>query len=251
MDIKNVNELALTAGEILLGNGAETYRIEETVSRICESYGFTAECLAMSNGILLLVEGSQFDKITSMKKVGQKHVDLYKIELINSFSRQLKENPLPYDEAKKALDEIKKSPNFTLPVRTIAVCMTGFIYTLFFNGSLIDGIASIIICLITYMMLEKISEFGFFQFLEYYLAGLVIGGTSILSHMLIPSINAHNVITGGIMILLPGVVLTNGIKDVIYGNFSSGISKFCEALIVIIAVSIGVGTALFIGMKGA
>jgi len=71
MDIKNVSELALTAGEILLGNGAETYRIEETVSRICESYGFTAECLAMSNGILLLVEGSQFDKITSMKKVGQ------------------------------------------------------------------------------------------------------------------------------------------------------------------------------------
>ncbi|MBW6409435.1 threonine/serine ThrE exporter family protein [Clostridium weizhouense] len=250
MELKNVIDIALTAGEILLANGAETYRIEDTVVKICEAYGFTGECLSMSNGLLLSVEQSGVDKVTSMKKVNKKHVDLYRIELINSFSRQICEKSLSYEEAKKILDDIKKAPKFTLSVRIMAACMTGFIYTLFFNGSLLDGISSIIICLITYVILEKISELGFFQFLEFYLSGLLIGGGSILSEMLISSINKHNVITGAIMILLPGVVLTNGIKDILYGDFSSGVAKFFEAMIVIIAVSAGIGTSLIIYLKG-
>lgn len=250
MDVKNVIDIALTAGEILLANGAENYRIEETASKICEAYSYKGECIAMSNGLLLLIEDSNGEKITSMKKVKDKHVDLYRIELINSFSRNIEKNPLSYDKAKKKLTEIEEAPNFTMRVRTIAACMTGFIYTLFFNGTVIDGIASIIICLITYMIFEKVSQLGFFQFLEFFLAGILIGGASIFSHFLIPEINYHNVITGAIMILLPGVVLTNGIKDVLCGDFSAGIAKFSEAMIVIIAVGVGIGTSLFVGLKG-
>jgi uncharacterized membrane protein YjjP (DUF1212 family) len=246
MDVENINEIALTAGGILLENGAETHRIEETVSAICESYGVKAECLAMSNGILLSIEDLELNKVTFMKKVSQKQVDLYRIELINSFSRKLKDREMSYEDARKALEAIDKSPTFTLPVRTVAACMTGFIYALFFNGSLIDGIASIAVCIITYIISEKISTFGISQFLKCYLAGFIIGGTSILAHMLFFPVNVSNVITGSIMILLPGVVLTNGIKDVIFGYFSAGISRFCEALVIITAVSAGVGTALLI-----
>ncbi|QAA33071.1 threonine/serine exporter family protein [Clostridium manihotivorum] len=246
MTVENVSEIALIAGSILLENGAETHRIEGTVSSICESYGLSAECLAMSNGILLSIETSDANKITSMKKVCQKQVDLYRIELINSFSRKLKKNLISYADAKKTLDDIQNSPTFTLPVRTVAACMTGFVYSLFFNGSLLDGIASIFICFITYIILEKVAPFDMSQFFKNYLAGFVIGGTSLLAHMLYSPINQNNVITGSIMILLPGVVLTNGIKDVIFGYFSAGIAKFCEALIIIVAVCAGVITALLI-----
>jgi len=250
MEVKKIIDIALTAGEILFVNGAESYRIEETVAKICESYGFTGECLSMSSGILVSVEDSELNKITSMKKARQKHVDLYRIELINSFSRELKKNPLSYEEAKIILNKIDQAPNFSFWVRTIAACMTGFIYTIFFNGSIIDAFAALIICIIVYIMLENISELGFFQFLEFYLAGLAIGGASIFAQMLIPSINKNNVISGSIMMLIPGVTLTNGIKDALYGYFFSGISKFCEAMLVIIAVCVGIGTALFIGLKG-
>ncbi|GFZ33783.1 hypothetical protein CSC2_43090 [Clostridium zeae] len=250
MTVENVSEIALMAGGILLENGAETHRIEGTVSSICQSYGLDAECLSMSNGILLSIQDSESKKNTSMKKVCPKQVDLYRIELINSFSRKLKSKQVSYLDAIKTLESIQDSPTFTLPVRTFASCMTGFVYSLFFNGSFIDGIASIVVCLITYLITEKISNFGISQFFKYYLAGFIIGGASLLSHILFTSINENSVITGSIMILLPGVVLTNGIKDVIFGYFSAGIAKFCEALIIITAVSAGVGTALLVGMKG-
>lgn len=147
MDVNNVIDITLTAGEILLSNGAENYRIEETVSRICKAYSYNGECIAMSNGILLLIEDSNGDKITSMKKVKDKHVDLYRIELINSFSRNIQKSKLVYAEAKKLLNEIEKAPNFTLRIRTMAACMTGLIYILFFNGTVIDGVVSFLICL--------------------------------------------------------------------------------------------------------
>lgn len=248
MNAHDVMDIALSAGEILLGYGAETYRIEDTVIRICNSYGFEAECLTVSNGLWLTISQGK-DKITSVKKVKKQSVDLYRIELVNDFSRKLNTKLIPADEAKKTLNYISNSPTFTLRVRLFAACMTGFIYTLFFNGTMLDGIASIIICSVTYLILEKISKLGFFEFLQYYMSGLIIGLSSVGAHLLINSISSHNVITGSIMILLPGVILTNGIKDMLYGDFSSGISRFSEALIVIAAVSAGIATAL-LSLKG-
>jgi len=250
LEVNKVIDIALTAGEILLGNGAESYRIDETVAKICLSYGVTAECLSMSNGILLSVVGCDCSQNTAMKRVRQKHVDLYRIELINAFSRELETTPLSYEQAKKRLQEIDQAPNFSLHIRTMAACMTGFIYTLFFNGTLPDAFVSILICLAIYRMLEKVAELGFFQFMEFYFAGLAIGGASILAHTILPEINENNVISGAIMILIPGVTLTNGIKDALYGDFFSGLAKFYEAMLVVTAVCAGIATALFIGLKG-
>lgn len=248
MNLNEITDIALTVGEILLSNGAENHRIESSIHKICESYNVKEEILLTSNGILLLIEDSDLNKVTCIRKVKEKCVDLYRIELINSFSRNIEKAPLPYDEAMKILDDIKKAPTFTFKVRTFAACMTGFIYTLFFNGSLLDGLLSIVVCLITYIAFEKIAKLNSFQFLNYYLAGIMIGGLSISSELLISYANKHNIITGSIMILLPGVVLTNSIKDILYGDYSSGVSKFFEAALIITAVGCGVMTSLFIGL---
>lgn len=250
MNLKEITDIALTVGEILLSNGSENHRIETSINKICESYGITNEVILTSNGILLLVEDSDLNKYTSIRKVKDKCVDLYKIELINSFSRKITENPMTYEEAKNALEKIKKAPTFTFKVRTFAACMTGFIYTLFFNGTILDGLASIVVCLITYILFDKMTKLGFIQFIDYYLAGIIIGLLSLLSSLILPDINKNNVITGSIMILVPGVVLTNSIKDMLYGDYSSGASKFFEAALIIASVGCGVLSALIIGMKG-
>lgn len=250
MNLKEITDIALSVGEILLSNGSENYRIETSINKICEAYGIKNEVILTSNGILLLVEDSDLNKYTSIRKVKDKCVDLYKIELVNSFSRKITENKMTYNEAKTALEEIKKAPTFSFKVRTFASCMTGFIYTLFFNGTVLDGLASILVCLITYILFDKMTKLGFIQFIDYYLAGIIIGLLSLLSSLIFPEINKNNVITGSIMILVPGVVLTNSIKDMLYGDYSSGASKFFEAALIIAAVGSGVLSALIIGMKG-
>ncbi len=71
------------------------------------------------------------EKVTSLKKVKTRGVDLARIDRLNSFSRSLQDNPISYDEAKETLKEIDSLPFFSLPVRIVAAGMTSFVYSLF------------------------------------------------------------------------------------------------------------------------
>lgn len=249
MEVKKVVDIALTAGEILIVNGAETYRVEETIQKICESYNIKCECISLATGIFISAQDENNELVSSLKRIKQRRVDLYRIELINSFSREITESPIGYEEAMIRLKEIEDAPYFSFRVRLFAACMTSFIYTLFFKGTVLDSLIAIIIGGLIYVLLEKISQVGIFQFFEFYISGFVIGGASLLAGKISPNIDKNNVIVGAIMILLPGVALTNGIKDILYGDFTSGIAKFGEAMLTITAVGAGIGTALALGLK--
>ncbi len=132
-----------------------------------------------------------------------------------------------------------------MPVRIVAAGMTSFVYSLFFNGTIYDAIISTFISMIIYYMLDKVSKVGFFQF---FFAGFIIGVSSLISENIFSLVSRGNIITGGIMILVPGVPLTNGIKDIIYDDFMSGIVKFGEAMLVITAIGAGIATALTLGV---
>ncbi|PYG86990.1 uncharacterized membrane protein YjjP (DUF1212 family) [Ruminiclostridium sufflavum DSM 19573] len=249
MEIKEVAEIATFAGEILLRNGAEAYRVEETIKKICNSYGLEGECVSNSTGIFISVITPDGQLVTTVKRIKQRDVDLYRIERINSFSRELMNKPLSYEEAKKVLREIYNAPNFSLGVRLFAASMTAFVYTLFFDGGILDAAVSAVISIGVYYMLERATKIGSFQFLAYYLSGLIIGVASLALQILVPEINKDNVITGAIIVLLPGVALTNGIKDILYGDFVSGSAKLSEAVLIIIAMGVGIATALSFLMK--
>jgi len=248
MEAKEVLEIALSAGQMLVSNGAEAYRVEETIERICSSYNLECECITTAKGVFISIIDGNDEKLTSLKKVRTSRVDLYRIELINSFSRDIQNNPLSYEEAKKILKDIEGAPYFSFPVRIFAAGMTSFIYALFFNGTIYDAVVAAAISVGIYFMLEKISRVGFFQFFEFFFSGFIIGTVSLLAQGLFPLVSKGNVITGAIMILIPGVALTNGIKDVIYGDFMSGLVKFGEAMLVITAIGAGIGAALSLGI---
>lgn len=248
MEAKKVLEIAIEAGQMLLSNGGEAYRVEETIEKICGSYGLKCECMTISTGILVSIIDGEDEKITSLKRIKQRGVDLHKIELINSFSRELQENPLEYEDAKTKLKEISNNPVFSYKIRLFSASMTSFVYTLFFNGTVYDALVSTFIGLGIYIIQEKISKMGFFQFFEFFFSGFIIGGISIIIGLFLPFVDKNNVIAGSIMILTPGVAITNGIKDTLYGDFISGIAKLGEAILIISAIGAGIGTALSLGM---
>ncbi len=250
MEAKQVLEISLSVGKMLLSSGAESYRVEETIERICKAYNLQCECMVTAKGVLLSIVDNNNEKVTSLKKVKTRGVDLARIDRLNSFSRSLQDDPMPYDEAKEKLKEIDSLPFFTLPVRIVAAGMTSFVYSLFFNGTIYDAIVSTFISMAIYYMLDKVSKVGFFQFFQFFFAGFIIGISSLIAENIFPLVSrGGNIITGGIMILVPGVPLTNGIKDIIYDDFMSGIVKFGEAMLVVTAMGgAGIATALTLGV---
>lgn len=249
MKTREIIEVALKAGEILILSGAEIYRVEDTLMRIFKSYNADAECFVLLTGIFITARGEDGETISIIKRIKGHMFNLQRIEMVNSFSRTLQTNPLNYNEAMKLLRSIEKSPKYKFGMRLVSAGITAFVYTLLFKGSIPEAVAAMIISLLIYVTKEKISDIGFFQFFEFFISGIIAGGMSLIAVKALPGMNIYKIIIGAIMILVPGVAMTNGIKDALYGDTVSSIYRLAEAVFISVAIGAGVGIMLSIGLR--
>jgi uncharacterized membrane protein YjjP (DUF1212 family) len=249
MKTRQVIEIALRAGEILLTSGAEIYRVEDTIYRICRSYNVQCEAYALPSGIFITGFGEENEPVSRIKRIKGRTTDLHKVELVNSFSRDLLNNLLEYEEALGTLDQINSMRCFGFLPRFAAAGINAFVFTMLFNGSIFDGLAALFISLLIFTLNEKVSQIGFFQFFEYFISGIVAGGVSLTAVWLFPELNIYRIIIGSIVILLPGVALTNSVKDALYGDINSSMFRLSEAVFIAVAVGAGVGISLSIGLR--
>lgn len=247
----NTNELmavALKAGEILLRSGAEIYRVEDTIARICRSYGVDCECFVLPTGIFISTYGNTCGSISLIKRIKERTVDLHRIELINAFSRELQQKPMTYEEAMGALEEIRKNPHFKFFTRLIVAGITAFVFTLLFRGGVKEGIAALLISMLIYLVNEKISTIGLFRLFELFVSGMIAGGFSLVAVKIFPELSIYKIVIGSIMILVPGVTITNGIIDALHGDMNSSMLRLAEAVYIAVAVGAGVGFMLSLGL---
>ena len=143
-EIKEIMDIALRTGKILLISGAEIYRVEDTISRVCESYGVECETFVLPAGIFLSIKLDNGESYSEIKRIRGRKVNLHCIELVNTFSRRLKEEPLSYEIADKILNDIENTPQFKLHTRILAAGMWAFVFTLLFKGMFSEGITQYI-----------------------------------------------------------------------------------------------------------
>jgi uncharacterized membrane protein YjjP (DUF1212 family) len=250
MQTGELMEIALKAGELLLTSGAEIYRVEESVTRICESFGVRCESFVLPTGIFISLKDEQGnDTLTAFKRIRQRTVDLHRIDSVNTFSRSLQGRSTSFDEAMKELTDIGRQKRFNFAARLLASGAASFVFTLLFKGGIGEGIAALVIGMLIYSVREKISEVGFFQFFELLIAGLVAGAAGLLAVGLFPEFNLFKIIIGSITLFLPGVAITSGIKDALYGDLVASLTRLGEAVFTVAAVGAGVALALTIGLK--
>lgn len=247
MNANEVMQIALLAGEILLKSGAEVYRVEDTISRISKSFNVECETFVMPTGIFISNNGNGKEFGSYVRRIKSRSLDLHRIELINSFSRKVEVEKITYEEAMKELKNIEGAPYFSFPIMLLSAGMTAFSYTVLFKGKLWDGVVSFFICIIIYLFNVILSKIGSFQFLQNLLSGAIAGGISMVMYSIFPVLNVDKIIIGGIMILVPGMAITNGIKDALYGDIVSSLSRIGEAIFVVTAVGIGVAISLLLG----
>lgn len=241
--------IALKAGEIMLTSGAEIYRVEETIVRICNSYRLQCESFVLPTGIFISIENEDGSVNTSFRRIKRRKVDLNCIDMVNSLSRGLQQVQPTCETVMKNLVKIDETRQFVFPVRMVANALGSFSFTLLFRGSIYDGIAALLIGSVTYLLREIPSRRGFSQLLENFFAGIVAGFLSIAAVGFFSALSEYKIITGSILLYLPGVSITNGIKDALYGDLVASISRLGEAVLLVAVLAAGVGVALSFGAK--
>ncbi len=242
---KQVLKLAVLAGTIMLENGAETYRVEDTMNRILTHFdSHISESFVTTTGVFATIEGDNHHPLTILRRVKNRTIDLGKIVLVNELSRNIVANQVTVADAFLTLQEIEKRRPYHPALKTLAAGVCTFCFTFTFGGSLADCGSSFLtgatmMAMVLYLLEKKISAF---------LVNLVGGCMISLFALVLLSIgiadNLDKVIIGSIMPLVPGVIITNAVRDVLEGDFLSGSSRIFDACIVALAIATGVGVVM-------
>lgn len=247
MDDNMLLNLALDAGEIMMTSGAETHRVEDTMERILSVGGNNLpEAVALSTMLIVSIHSPLAGSLTMTRKVPNRSIDFQKICLINSLSRKFVTGKMTLEEAYQELATIYRQPFFPSLLTRACYGIASGAFTLMFSGDYADGLVALLAGTMLGTFMGFLSKKNTPYFLNSLFGGVFAATFALLFYTMGLGTHYDIVIVGSIMPLLPGVTITNAIRDTMEGNMLSGISKIIEAILVAIAVAGGVGFVLSI-----
>jgi len=240
MHIDDIIHIATDAGKIILENGGETYRVEQTITMICTSYGIAhTESFVTPTGIMVSITNSDNQTISLIKRVHIRTVNLNKVSMINNLSRKLVSSPLSMADIRKEIDYINNLPPYSLKTTTFfSACCAGF-FTLLFGGNYKDFFVAFITGALINYLSASLDKLEVNSFLKNMLCGSLAAFIALIATSLGLVGSMDTIIIGSIMLLVPGIAITNAIRDTIAGDLVSGISRSIEALFIAVAIASG------------
>lgn len=250
-EVKQLLVLATMAGRIMLKSGAETYRVEDTIIRICKSRKNIryADAYIVPTGIFISLE-YEGELISYIKRVKSISINLNRISLVNEFSRQFVSSHMPLDEGIEELKKINKAGVYPFFYKTFFGSSAGAIFCLLFGGTIYDFLAGFIVSFLVLLSINFISKLELTFFIDNFIGAMIGSLLSFILYKLGLGDNIDKIIIGSIMCLVPGVAITNAIRDTMSGDFLSGLSRGMEAIFSAIAIALGVGIILNIFARG-
>lgn len=249
MNYKLLVDTAMLAGEIMLTGGAETYRVEDTMSRILKISGLEkTETFVTPTGIILTLGDSSIDSISLVKRVDNRVTNLANIYETNNISRKLCSGVITLEEAYDQLKSVGQSFEYSDLVYNICMILGSLSFTVIFGGDLVNCLIAAIngACIVLTFIATK--RLNINSFIKNMLASILIAFNSMFfMHFTDLSIQLDTLIGGSVMPILPGVAITNAIRDTLQGDYMSGGARAIEAFVsaTSTATGIGVGIAVF------
>ncbi|MGL5438992.1 MAG: threonine/serine exporter family protein [Filifactoraceae bacterium] len=242
---KKLFRLALYAGEIMIKNGAEVYRTEDTIHRFFRSKDFFHVNAFVTPTVIILGD-ARYDGFSFMKNIKTRTTNLEKVALVNNFAREFVSSDMDLNTALSKLIAIDKTSSYSTNQRLICTGLSSGAFSMMLGGSYIDFILASIISILALAVTEKVSSMSSPTFLGNVISGAIISSLALTFNKLKLNTDMNIIIVGSIMPLLPGVALTNGIRDFISGDLISGSSRAFEAALIAVAIASGVGSVLSI-----
>jgi len=244
MDIQLLIDVAGLASHIILENGGETYRAEETAMHICEAFGADVQLFALPTGVFITVAIDNESR-TAIKRVKKRTTDLSKLEKALNISRAISKGTMDLEQAKLELQELLKSGKKTKRWVSIgAAGLSSGFFALLFGGGFFDFIIAFACGLSVWTISTAFKREDLFHFMMSLFGGMAIALIATLSINIFHTGNANSIIAGAMMPLLPGLAMTNAIRDTMRGDLVSGVSRGAEALLIAVALAIGAGVML-------
>lgn len=239
-DTEKLLSVIMNLGKEMLMCGAEVNRVEDTISRLCNAYNLNnAEIFSITSLILVTVKDIDGKSFVQSRRIAGYIFNFYRLEELNALSRTVCQSTPSAEDFQVMLDEIIKHSHFSKLLRLIGFVLTSGGFCMLFKGSLTDAFFAGAISVVIFFIEQLFNQFAingmFFNFVSSLFAGIAA------VHITNLNLGAQldKIMIGDIMLLIPGLMLTNAIKDMMNGDTMAGFLRFCEALLTALAIALG------------
>lgn len=240
--LEKILSLAIQAGEIMLKNGGETRRVEETMEHIAKAGGARqVQSFVIPTGVFLSVFDEKGEALTAMRRIHERTINLDRIAKVNELSRRLADGRADFSSAAALLDRIaRERTGFFLLPSMVASGLVASTTTIVMEAGIAEDIGAFWAAFAVRYVAHIVSKRHGVQFVLEFLGGMTIALVGVMLHTVFPYMSADMVIIGGVMPLVPGVAITNAIRDLIGGDLLSSASRVMETACSAAAITMGV-----------
>lgn len=235
-------ELPFQMGQVLLENGAEISRVQETMERVARAYEIESfHMYVLTNAIFATGGGQAAQRTAMLRHVPGTTVHLGRIMAVNQLSREIAQGMHTAEEAQARLERIRTLPYSPLLARVLCCAVGSAAFSFLFGGSWIDAAVAFVCGVLLELYLAFVGSKNLSKFLTNLSASALVtlcGGALFLLGL---GHNMDKIIIGSIIRLVPGVALTNSIRDFFSGDYLSGAIRMLDAFLVGGCIAVGVG----------
>lgn len=236
----------MQAGHILLENGAEISRVEETIDRICRHYGVDCgEAFVLSNGIFATAGRIGEQYFAKVQHIPVSGTHLNRVTAVNQLSREIAEGKHTLAEARACLEDIRTMPGKSEAMQIMASAVGSACFCLLFGGGPAEMAASFAAGFLLYVYILHFSSRHLSRIMANITGAALVSVVCILAHhgMAYAGVGTEisHMIIGAVIPMVPGVAFTNGIRDIADGDYIAGSVRLLDALLVFVCIAMGVG----------
>lgn len=243
-NVDEITRVCLLAGKIILQNGGETYRVEDTMMRIAAAYGLdNSHSYVTPTGIIFAIDGSS--QVTRLIRISERATNLLKVSMVNDISRQISSGTLAAGDAHRLLLDIDLVA-YTYPIwlKVFAAAIASGCFLIMFQGSWRDFSTVFLTGGLGFLFLITLQRVVHIKFFAELLTAMLIGTISMLFVHFEIGYNLDKIIIASVMPLVPGLLITAAVRDLMAGHLVSGLSKGAEAFLTSFAIGSGIAAVL-------
>ena len=167
------------------------------------------------------------------------------LEALNDLSRRCCADPIPLDELRREVAQITAETPKPLLVYLGSALAAGSC-ALFFGGSMTDGLVAALFGLVICRLQRHFGPQCPNRLVFNLLSALAVGISITLCAFFLPELHADKILIGDIMLLIPGLAMTNAVRDTMVGSPISGAMRLIETLLWAGALAMGFMSAFLL-----
>lgn len=242
---EKVLSLALEIGKSMVQCGAEINRVEETVKRICFAYGISrTEVFSIISMVYATAIEKDGKTHTQMRRILSYAPNFDRLEQLNALSRKMCSQKPDVEAAAEEFRSIFVKKKRFRPTVCLGYIIAAMAFTVFFGGNFYDALASAPIALVIYLINAYVKSTGVNRLFFTALSSAVSGFMALAFVHIGFGQNADMIMMGDIMLMIPGLMLVNSVREMLCGDIMSGLLRLLESVIIAMAIACGFAVAI-------